>query len=111
MRFNIGFTPGTVIERIMRRRTPTINHAHPPFIENKRCRTKPRAVDDVVNRNAVSVYQTDCVLILSGGVQGRFRKRALAARTVTRRNSTEYVDVEKNVSCALRRRILSVWRI
>jgi hypothetical protein len=111
MRFNIGFTPGTVIERIMRRRTPTINHARPPFIENKRCPPKPRAVDDVVNRNAVSVYQTDCVLILSGGVQGRFRKQALAARTVTRRNSTEYVDVEKNVSCALRRRILSVWRI
>jgi hypothetical protein len=74
MRFNIGFMPGTVIERITRRRTPTINHARPPFIENKRCPRKPRAVDDVVNRNAVSVYQTDAVLILSGGVQGRFRK-------------------------------------
>jgi hypothetical protein len=69
MRFNIGFTPGTVMERIMRRQTPTINHAHPPFIENKRYRMKPRRIGDVVNRKAVSVYQTDAVLILLGGVQ------------------------------------------
>jgi hypothetical protein len=27
----------------------------------------------VVNRNAVSVYQTDAVLILIGGVQGRLQ--------------------------------------
>jgi hypothetical protein len=40
-------------------RTPAINHVQPAFIENKRYRTKRRAVDDVVNRNAVSVYQTD----------------------------------------------------
>jgi hypothetical protein len=48
----------------------------PPFIENKRYRTKPLAISDVVNRKAVSVYQTDAVLILAGGVQGRL-KRAL----------------------------------
>jgi hypothetical protein len=53
------------------RRTPTINHARAPFIENKRCRKKPRQIGDVVNRKAVSVYQTDAVLILVGGVQGR----------------------------------------
>jgi hypothetical protein len=40
-------------------RTPAINHVRPAFIENKRYRTKRRAIDDVVNRNAVSVYQTD----------------------------------------------------
>jgi len=57
-------------------RTRTINHAYPPFTENKRSRTKPRGIGDVVNRNAVSVYQTDAVLILIGGVQGRL-KRAL----------------------------------
>src|SRR5260370_22556199 len=50
-------------------RTRTINHASPPFTENKRYRPKPRAIGDVVNRNAVSVYQTDAVLILIGGVQ------------------------------------------
>ncbi len=32
---------------------------------------KPRKIGDVVNRKAVSVYQTDAVLILIGGVQGR----------------------------------------
>jgi len=51
-----------------RRRTPTINHAVRPFIENKRYRAKPRRVDDVVNPNADSVYQTDQVLISSDGV-------------------------------------------
>jgi hypothetical protein len=40
-------------------RTPAINHARPAFIENKRYRTKRSAIDDVVNLNAVSVYQTD----------------------------------------------------
>jgi hypothetical protein len=52
-------------------RTPTINHALAPFTENKRCRIKPRGIGDVVNRKAVSVYQTDAVLILIGGDQGR----------------------------------------
>jgi hypothetical protein len=51
--------------------TPTINHARAPFTENKRYGEKPRRIDDVVNRKAVSVYQTDAVLILVGGVQGR----------------------------------------
>jgi hypothetical protein len=59
MRFNAEFTPETLIERDAIRRIPTINHALPAFIENKRYRTKRRAIDDVVNRNAVSVYQTD----------------------------------------------------
>ncbi len=77
MRFNIGFTRGNCVEERSRPPTPTINHALPPFIENKRYRIKPRRIGDVVNRKAVSVYQTDAVLILGGGVQGRL-KRALA---------------------------------
>jgi lipoprotein-anchoring transpeptidase ErfK/SrfK len=62
-------------------RIPTINHALPAFIENKRYRTKPRAIDDVVNRNAVSVYQTEAVLILGGDVQRR-RSGAPTTKTV-----------------------------
>jgi hypothetical protein len=50
---------------------PTINHAGPAFIENKRYRIKPREIDDVVNRQAASVYQTDALLILIDGVQRR----------------------------------------
>jgi hypothetical protein len=53
---------------------PTVNHAVTPFIENKRYRMKPRRIDDVVNRNAVFVYQTDAVLVLAGGVQGRLQR-------------------------------------
>src|SRR5882757_2498680 len=56
---------------------PAINHGHPPFIENKRYRLKPRGIGDVVNRKAVSVYQTDAVLILIGAVQERFESGAL----------------------------------
>jgi len=37
---------------------------HPLFTENKRYRTNQRVFHDVVNRNAVSVYQTDVVLTL-----------------------------------------------
>jgi hypothetical protein len=48
-----------------------INHAGPAFIENKRYAVKPRGIDDVVNRKAASVYQTDAVLILIGGLQRR----------------------------------------
>jgi hypothetical protein len=48
-----------------------INHAPPAFTQNKRYRTNPRAIDDVVNRNGVSVYQTDAVLILIDRVQRR----------------------------------------
>src|ERR1700733_6698348 len=65
------FTPGTLVKARADRRTPAINHAYSAFTENKRYRMKPRAIDDVVNRNAVSVYQTDAVLILAGGVQRR----------------------------------------
>jgi hypothetical protein len=57
--------------------TPAINHARPVFIENKRYRTKRRSVDDVVNPNGDSVYQTDAVLILIDRVQRR-RLRRLA---------------------------------
>jgi hypothetical protein len=66
---------------------PTINHASPAFIENKRYPTKPHAFDDVVNRNAVSVYQTDQVLILAGAVQGRRSRRTHDEKQY------EYVDV------------------
>jgi hypothetical protein len=45
-----------------------VNHALPPFTKNKRYRIKPGGFDDVVNRNADSVYQTDAVLILVSGV-------------------------------------------
>jgi hypothetical protein len=48
-----------------RLRTPTINHARVPFTENKRYRTKPRELDDVVNRNGDFVYQTDAVFAVS----------------------------------------------
>jgi hypothetical protein len=77
MRFNARFTQGT--DSMMRAdgHIPAINHARPAFIENKRCRAKPRGFGDVVNPKTVSVYQTDAVLILIGGVQRRFN-RALA---------------------------------
>jgi hypothetical protein len=71
MRFNVWFTPGTVCEARADRRIPTINHASPAFIENKRYRSKPRGIGDVVNRNVGSVYQTEAVLILIGCVQRR----------------------------------------
>jgi hypothetical protein len=45
--------------------TPTINHARMLFTENKRYRAKPSDLDDVVNRNADSVYQTDVVFAFS----------------------------------------------
>src|SRR5260221_5919636 len=40
-------------------RTRWINHAPPAFIQNKRYRPNPRPFSGVVNRNAVSVYQTE----------------------------------------------------
>ena len=67
----MGFTPKKSCEALACMRTPTINHASTPFTENKRWRIKPRGIGDVVNRKAVSVYQTDAVLILIGGLQGR----------------------------------------
>jgi hypothetical protein len=43
-------------------------------MQNKRYLPNPRAADDVVNRNAASVYQTDQVLICivrgNGGARG-----------------------------------------
>jgi hypothetical protein len=71
MRFNVRFTPELAGEASGSRRTPTINHGPPAFIENKRYRPKPPGIDDVVNRNGDSVYQTDAVLILIDGVQRR----------------------------------------
>jgi hypothetical protein len=62
MRFNVGFTAETLPSRASRAKekcTPTINHGRAAFIENKRYRTKRRRIGDVVNPNAVSVYQTD----------------------------------------------------
>jgi hypothetical protein len=67
----MGFTPKKSCETLTCMRTPTINHAPAPFTENKRWQIKPRGFGDVVNRKAVSVYQTDAVLILIGGLQGR----------------------------------------
>src|SRR6202034_2208290 len=66
-------------------RSPTINHGRAAFTENKRCPAKPRGIGDVVNRKAVSVYQTDAVLILIGGVAG-------AGRALRRRSSDETVQ-------------------
>src|SRR5664279_4289806 len=67
-------TSGSRRNRCLRGRTPTVNHAPAAFIENKRYRAKPGRVGDVVNRKAGSVYQTDAVLILVGGVQGRLKR-------------------------------------
>jgi len=59
MRFNVRFTPEHRCKEDGRLRTPTINHERCAFTQNKRYRTNPGALDDVVNRNAASVYQTD----------------------------------------------------
>jgi hypothetical protein len=52
--------PAAVLKR-RRARTPAVNHAPLPFIENKRCCQETRAIADVVNRRAASVYQTDAI--------------------------------------------------
>jgi len=78
-RFNMKFTPGTRYQT-PRAYTPTINHAPAKFTENKRYAAKPRPVDDVVNQNRDSVYQTEVVLILAGGVPKRFSTNASGAR-------------------------------
>jgi hypothetical protein len=39
-------------------------------MQNKRYRINPRPVEDVVNRNGASVYQTDQVLICIGPCNG-----------------------------------------
>src|SRR5258708_40194305 len=63
-------------------RTRWINHAPPAFIQNKRYRPNPRPFSGVVNRNAVSVYQTEAVLDFIHHVRRRlaaFRKTINAA--------------------------------
>jgi lipoprotein-anchoring transpeptidase ErfK/SrfK len=79
---------------------PTINHARPAFIENKRYRAKPRGFGDVVNPKAVSVYQTDAVLILIGGVQRRFN-RALANKQLQQDETVQSTSMFKKISLAL----------
>jgi hypothetical protein len=59
MRFNVEFTPEPGIGSVPIQCEPAINHVRPAFIENKRYRTKRGPIGDVVNRNAISVYQTD----------------------------------------------------
>jgi hypothetical protein len=82
MRFNVEFTAETLGLRVAEKRTPTINHGAAPFIENKRYRTKRAPARDVVNRNAVSVYQTDQVFICI--VRTRRRCSGAAGKTVTK---------------------------
>jgi hypothetical protein len=60
MRFNIGFTRGTGATLFFSPRIPAINHACSLFIENKRYTANPRVIGRMVNRNADSVYQTEC---------------------------------------------------
>jgi lipoprotein-anchoring transpeptidase ErfK/SrfK len=84
-----------------RRHTPTINHAFPPFIENKRYRMKAGRIDDVVNRKAVSVYQTDAVLILADGVQGRLGKAALENNKFQQDETVQSTSMFKTMSAAL----------
>src|SRR5262245_2237949 len=60
----------------------------------------------MVNRNAVSVYQTDQVLICIDRVQRRSSRRRPNAVT----NSTEYVDVRKNTPCAPGERVVPLLR-
>src|SRR5580698_2470753 len=85
------FTPGIVRDAGDDGRTPRINHALPAFTENKRYQIKPRAIDDVVNRNAGSVYQTDAVLILAGGVQRRRSGAPTAKQYRVRRCPTKSI--------------------
>jgi len=54
-----------------------VNHVGRAFTQNKRYRANPRAIDDVVNRNGDSVYQTDAVLLSIDRVQ---RRRSGAAK-------------------------------
>jgi lipoprotein-anchoring transpeptidase ErfK/SrfK len=77
---------------------PPINHVVCVFIENKRYRKNPQPIDDVVNRNARSVYQTDEVLILIGAVQRR--RPAPATRTV-QDETVQSTSMFKTMSLAL----------
>jgi hypothetical protein len=90
-RFNMEFTPEPRCETRVEGRIPTINYALPAFTENKRYRIKPRAIGDVVNPNAGSVYQTDAVLILAGGVQRRRSGAPTTKQYRVRRCPTECI--------------------
>jgi hypothetical protein len=59
MRFNVRFTPEGVVAVVCPGRIPTINHEGTAFTQNKRYRTNPPAIAEMVNRNGRSVYQTD----------------------------------------------------
>jgi hypothetical protein len=54
-----------------------INQAGSAFTQNKRYRANPGAIGGMVNRNAVSVYQTDQVLLCIDGEQRRSSRRGL----------------------------------
>jgi hypothetical protein len=71
----VRFTPEHRVQGKVCCRKPAINHARRAFIQNKRYRTNPGAIGDVVNRKAVSVYQTDQVFICIDRVQ---RRRSVA---------------------------------
>jgi hypothetical protein len=64
MLFNITFTPAAARIAPAAHLAEGINHARPAFIQNKRCRPNPRRFAAMVNPAAVSVYQTDPLLIL-----------------------------------------------
>jgi hypothetical protein len=72
----MGFTRGELLQMLGAAAAYQRLTMPPLFIENKRYRIKPGGFDDVVNRKADSVYQTDAVFNLIGDVQGRL-KRAL----------------------------------
>jgi hypothetical protein len=93
--------------RFARGCTPTINHERVAFTQNKRYRPNQRAIAEMVNRNAVSVYQTDQVLICIDCVQ---RRSSIRCREPAVTNSTEYVDVRKNLFCAPCERVLPLLR-
>src|ERR1700761_2068801 len=63
-RFNIAFTPGTVMNAGRAYRKPAINHEACAFIENKRYRPNPARAGGMVNRNGGLVYQTDQVFVV-----------------------------------------------
>src|SRR5712671_6837377 len=67
-------------------RTRSLNHAPHAFIQNKRYRPNPRPFSGVVNRNAVSVYQTEAVLDFIHHV----RRRRSASRTMIGVETKQY---------------------
>jgi hypothetical protein len=75
----VRFTAEPAALGIVDRRIRGVNHAVRAFIQNKRYRTNPPEIGDVVNRNADSVYQTDAVLISIDRVQ---RRRSGAAEII-----------------------------